>query len=90
MKLRITPLALVTAGFILAAVYFAVFFDQKIQSHSTQRYGYLFAGGMFLFAVIAFFSDMLFRIFVKDLKRIWIVEIVFSLLALIILLLIRG
>ncbi|HEY1025259.1 MAG TPA: hypothetical protein VGE26_08865 [Sphingobacteriaceae bacterium] len=74
MKLKLTPLNILSAGLITAIVYLFIFPDE----YGWRKLGAISLGLMFACTVI---SDIIFRFFFKDLKRIWIVEVVFLIFA---------
>ncbi|HXH99066.1 MAG TPA: hypothetical protein VNI52_02270 [Sphingobacteriaceae bacterium] len=74
MKIRVTPLSILLAVLFTATAYYLLFPAKNNGSSS----GGIF---LFLFCVICFFTDMIFRYFIKDLKRIWIVEVCFIIFA---------
>lgn len=86
MKFRLTPLNIVAA---LALAFFVVSF---FQSEPTSRH--VDVRGLFkivfgAIVVVAFITDMIFRFIFKDLKRIWLVELVFIALTVILFLLLQ-
>ncbi|MDR6944635.1 hypothetical protein [Mucilaginibacter pocheonensis] len=88
MKLRITPLNFATAFFILAAAYIWIY-GAHIAGRPLESWkgtiGWIFV----LFAVVVFFLDLIFRNFFAQLKKLWIVELCFIALVVIIFLLVK-
>lgn len=74
MKLRLTPLNMLTSALLVSVVYLLVFRDSE---------GWRVLGSISLVALaaISFLTDLIFRRFVKDLKRIWIIELLFIIFA---------
>jgi quinol-cytochrome oxidoreductase complex cytochrome b subunit len=68
--LRLTPLNIVTSVVLVWIAYLLLNQDEG---------GWRLLGTIPLFALvlISFVSDLLFRRFLKDIKRIWIIEVVF-------------
>ena len=88
MKLRITPLNFASAFFLIIAVYSWIY-GVKISGyqfkHMSATIGWIFL----LFAVVVSFMDLLFRNFLPETRKIWIVELSFITLAAIIFLLLK-
>lgn len=82
MKVRFTPLNLVVSALLVSVAYLIIFKDES---------GFRILGTIPLLAlvIVCFISDLLFRKYLKDLKRIWIVELVFIIFAATILILIQ-
>ena len=83
MKLRLTPLNILTSALIVSIIYLLIYRDDE---------GWRVLGTvplMFL-ALLSFLTDLIFRKFIKDIKRIWIIELVFIIFATILMLLIQG
>ncbi|HEY0898618.1 MAG TPA: hypothetical protein VGD90_04750 [Sphingobacteriaceae bacterium] len=74
MKLRITPLNILAAALLTAIAYLLIFPDEN---------GWRYLGSVSLALMLAstIITDLIFRFFFKDLKRIWIVELVFLIFA---------
>lgn len=68
--IRLTPLNIVSAILLVCVGYLLINADQS---------GWRLLGSIPLmaFALVSFISDLLFRKFLIDLKRIWIIEILF-------------
>lgn len=73
MKLRLTPLNIVIALLLVVVGY--QFLDRAINSN---YFSYLY---LLLIAFTCFIADMLFRRYSPDLKRIWIIELLFIIFA---------
>ena len=85
-KLRITPLNIVAA---LALSFFAVSFFQTDPNRGHVDFSNLYRivlGGL---VVVAFITDMIFRFIFKDLTRIWLVELAFISLTIILFLILQ-
>nr|WP_199157996.1 hypothetical protein [Pedobacter sp. ASV2] len=87
MKLRITPLNIVGAA-SLGLVVVNLF---STNEHASKRVDlssfYLLILGCLI--VVTFITDLIFRFTLKDLKRIWIVELVFIFIAAILMLILQ-
>ena len=87
MKLRITPLNIVGAA-SLGLVVVNLF---STNEHAAKRVDlssfYLLILGCLI--VVTFITDLIFRFTLKDLKRIWIVELVFIFIAAILMLILQ-
>jgi hypothetical protein len=82
LKLRLTPLNILTAVLVVSISYLLV-------DRDTEGWRVLGAIPLVLLAVLSFITDLIFRRFVKDIKRIWIIELVFIIFATILMLLIQ-
>jgi hypothetical protein len=90
MKFRITPLNFAAAFFLFLSVYVLIFgisiiggkFPHVLSSG-------IFAGIFLLFAIVVSFMDLMLRNFFPDIKRLWMVELSFITLAIILFLLAR-
>lgn len=82
MKLRLTPLNMLTSALLVSVVYLLVFRDSE---------GWRVLGSISLVALaaISFLTDLIFRRFVKDLKRIWIIELLFIIFAAVLMVLLQ-
>lgn len=74
MKLRFTPLNILAAALLTAIAYLLIFPDEN---------GWRMLGSVSLALMLAstVITDLIFRFFFKELKRIWIVELVFLIFA---------
>jgi len=85
-KLRITPLNIITALGVALLIFLLFQPKETAPRHLDLSGFYLLILGCLI--AITFVTDMIFRFTLKDLKRIWIVELVFiSLTAILFLLL---
>lgn len=73
MKVKLTPLNIISAVFLTIAV--VMLFEKRppVNAHVINLYPILI-GFSLLIVVIAFVSDQIFRKFIPELKKIWIVE----------------
>ena len=86
MKLRLTPLNIVTA-LSLALLVVSIFQTNPIGQHVDLRGFYkLLLGAL---AAVSFVSDLIFRSTLKELKKIWIVELVFIAITIILMLILQ-
>lgn len=76
MKARLTPLNFVSAALMVWLVYPFIFSKESSASFTM----------MILLILVCSVSDILFRTFLRDLKRIWIVEMLFVIFAVAVLL----
>ena len=74
MKLRITPLNII-AALSLALLVVSFFQTNPSGQHFDVRGFYKFILGALI--VVSFITDLIFRFIIKDLKRIWFVEMFF-------------
>jgi hypothetical protein len=88
MKIKITPLNFATAFFIIMAV---LVFTKTVNisgveyAHMTGAISLIFL----LFAFVVSFMDIIFRNFFADIKKLWLIELSFITLALVIFLLVK-
>ncbi|MDN3547194.1 hypothetical protein [Mucilaginibacter aquaedulcis] len=88
MKLRITPLNFATTFFILVAAYIWIYGAHTIGRPLENWSGTI--GWIFLlFAFVVFFLDLIFRNFFAELKKLWLVELCFIALVVIIFLIVK-
>ena len=82
MKLRLTPLNILTSALLVSVVYLFVFRDSE---------GWRVLGSISLvvLAALSFFTDLIFRRFIKDIKRIWIIELLFIIFAAVLMVLLQ-
>ena len=88
MKFRLTPLNFFSAFFLVLAVYVWIYGAQTfgVQVHNLGgTIGWIFL----LFAFVVSFLDLMLRNFFPETKKIWIVELSFITLTIIIFLLVR-
>ena len=90
MKFRITPLNFVAAIFLLLAGYVLVY-GISIMGGKYPRVlsSNIFAGIFLLFAIVVSFMDLMLRNFFHETKKLWVVELSFITLAIILFLLAR-
>ncbi len=91
MKLRITPLNFATAFLLLLAVYIWI----NGAGIAGIQYQQLHLGGtliwvFFLFAFVIFITDLMFRNFFTETKKLWIIELCFLVLVAILFLLVKN
>lgn len=87
MKLRITPLNIVGAIGLAFAAY-------RIIKPATNTSLNISTNGIMLLVlgclvVVTFITDLIFRFTLKDLRRVWIVELVFIVLAIVLMLILQ-
>ena len=87
MKFRITPLNLATAAFIVLAVDIWIN-GAKISGGQYEHFGSAISWMFLLFAVAVSFLDIIFRNFFPETKRLWLIELSFITLAIVIYLLV--
>ena len=83
-KIRITPLNFATAFFLFMGGYVLLYGVSVIGGHYPRvlKSG-LFSAIFFLFAVVVAFMDIMLRNFFRDIKKLWLVELSFITLAII-------
>lgn len=88
MKFRLTPLNIVTSlGFALLAL---TFFQAKSVSGVGQvEMSALYKIILSAMILVSIITDLIFRFLFKDLKRIWLVELVFILLTAVLILILQ-
>ena len=82
MRFKVTPLNILLAALLTGIGYLIILPDEN-------GWRFLGAVSMLMLCVVCFISDMIFRYFMKDLKRIWIVELVFIIFVAVLTILIR-
>ena len=82
MKIRLTPLNIVSSTLIVASAYLIIFPDES----GWRLLGTIPLLGM---AIIAFVADLIFRRSFVNLKRIWIVEALFLIFVAVLILIIQ-
>lgn len=80
MKLKLTPLNIATAFFLVLAFISWHFNTALVAGSKTLHWGGTIAIIYLVFAVTIFFLDMIFRNFFPQTKNLWIVEISFIVL----------
>jgi hypothetical protein len=90
MKFRITPLNFAAAFLLFVAVYVWIYGISIMGGHYPHvlKSG-IFAAVFFLFAIVVSFMDIMLRNFFRETKKLWIVELSFITLAIILFLLAR-
>jgi hypothetical protein len=88
MKFRLTPLNFFSAFFLLAAVYVWIK-GAAIVGMQVQQLGGTIGWIFLLFAFVVSFLDIMLRNFFPETRKIWIVELSFITLTIIIFLLVR-
>lgn len=81
MKLRLTPLNILTSIILVSIAYLLIYQD-------AEGWRVLGTVSLIVIAILCFITDLIFRRFVKDLKRIWIIELVFIIFAAVLMVLI--
>jgi hypothetical protein len=88
MKLRITPLNFATTFFILVAAYIWIY-GAKIAGRPLENWSGTIGWIFLLFAFVVFFLDLIFRNFFAELKKLWLIELCFIALVVIIFLIVK-
>ena len=88
MKVRLTPLNLATAFFLIIALYSWVY-GVKISGLQYHRMSGIIGWIFILFAIVVSFMDLMFRNFLVQTKKIWIVELSFLTLVAVIFLIVK-
>ena len=88
MKFRITPLNFASTFFLIIAGYSWIY-GIKISGYQFKHMSGTVAWIFLLFALVVSFMDIMFRNFLQETKKIWIVELSFITLAAIIFLLVK-
>jgi hypothetical protein len=86
MKLRITPLNILSALFIVGGVVLLLNGSAVV---AQEKFGRMMGYISFGFAVVVFVSDLIFRASVRNLKRLWLLELLFMAITLILVLIFR-
>ncbi|MFI5161802.1 MAG: hypothetical protein ACHQHN_11030 [Sphingobacteriales bacterium] len=90
MKFRITPLNFAAAFFLFLSVYVLIYGISIIGGKYPHVLNSgIFAGIFFLFAIVVSFMDIMLRNFFREIKKLWLVELSFITLAIILFLLAR-
>lgn len=88
MKVKLTPLNIVTAAFLVIAV--SLLLEKDVpRSTGTINMTPILTGFSFLIALVSFVSDLIFRKFIPQLKKIWMVELAFILLTIALIIIIK-
>jgi hypothetical protein len=88
MKVKITPLNIATAFLLFMAVYIGIY-GIKIGNSKTLHFGGTICAVFVLFALVVFVIDMMLRNFFPDTKRLWMIELSFIVLTLVIYILVK-
>ncbi|WP_293312841.1 hypothetical protein [Pedobacter sp. UBA5917] len=78
MKLRITPLNIITA-LAFAFLMSSILQTKPAGQHFDMSAFYKFILGSLI--LVTFITDLIFRFTLKDIKRIWIIELIFIVIA---------
>jgi hypothetical protein len=89
LKLKLTPLNIITAFCLVAAV-LLLFNKTEVVSPISGAFTGLWIGICLLAAVISFVSDIIFRKFIPLLKNLWIMECAFVVFTLVFVLIIKS
>ena len=82
MNLRLTPLNIISSVLLVSIAYLLIFPDEN----GWRQLGTIPLLVMF---VISFISDLIFRRLLQDIKRIWLIEILFIIFVVILIILIQ-
>ncbi len=82
MKIRLTPLNIASAALLVALIYPLIYNPAPVGKSANTVL-------LLCLVLLCAVSDILFRGFLRDLKRIWIIEILFIIFAAILLLIIH-
>ena len=86
--LRLTPLNFATAFFLILAVYVAIYGASVVGGKYPHNISStIFCMVFLLFAIVVSFMDIMLRNFFREIKKLWIVELSFITLAIILFLL---
>jgi hypothetical protein len=88
MKFRLTPLNLFSAFFLFLAIYVWIYGAPTVGVH-VQQLGTTLGWIFMLFAFVVSFLDIMLRNFFPETKKIWIVELSFITLTIIIFLIVK-
>jgi len=81
MSLRLTPLNIISSVSLVSIAYLLIFPDKELF-----RPGFIPLAAMLVMSLI---SDLVFRRLIIDLKRIWLIELLFIIFVIVLVLLIR-
>lgn len=82
MKLRLTPLNIVSSLLLVSIVYLILFPDENGFRH-------LGSIPLIILLILSFITDQVFRRFISELKRIWLIEILFLIFVAVLMVLIK-
>lgn len=88
MKFRITPLNFASAFFLVVAAYIWIY-GAGMAGHPLETWSGTIGWIFLLFAFVVFFLDLIFRNFFAELKKLWMIELCFMALVVIIFLLVK-
>ncbi len=82
MKLRLTPLNIVTSLLLVSITYLLIFKDEN---------GFHNLGSipLIILLILSFIADQVFRRFIPELKRIWLIELLFLIFVAVLIVLIK-
>ena len=88
MKLRLTPLNIVSVALLVSTFYYYYIIEHN--SYTRQgEWDILLMGIYGTLAIISIIADLVFRRLLTDIKRIWVIEVLFIILVVILLTLIN-
>jgi lysylphosphatidylglycerol synthetase-like protein (DUF2156 family) len=79
---RLTPLNILTSITLVSIAYLLL-------NRDGEGWRVLGTVSLFVLAALSFITDLIFRKFIKDLKRIWIIEVVFIIFAAVVMMIIQ-
>lgn len=86
MKLRVTPLNIISS--VAFALFVLSFFQSKSASSPVDVSGF-YKLILACLILVTFITDLVFRATIKDLKRIWLVEMTFIIITVVLMVIIR-
>jgi hypothetical protein len=86
--LKLTPLNIVTSIGLVAGV--LLIFGPEAPLPAQKGINHIIVLLSFLTAVIAFISDLIFRKFIQEVKRLWVVESALIIFTVVLIILLRG
>ena len=82
MNIRLTPLNIISSVLLVAGAY-------SIISHNSSKLHVLETVPILIIVLVCFSADLLFRTYLKTTKRVWIVELLFIIFAVLTIILIK-
>ena len=82
MKLRLTPLNLVSS-FVLVSIGYQLFFPDE------NKFRELDSIRLIIMLILSFIADQVFRRYIPQLKRIWLIEVLFLIFVAVLMMLIK-
>ncbi len=82
MKLRLTPLNLVSS-FVLVSIGYQLFFPDE------NKFRELDSIRLIILLILSFIADQVFRRYIPQLKRIWLIEVLFLIFVAVLMILIK-